>query len=271
MDVALTVDMAARRGAGHRRTVVLGGGGIFFIAWQVAFLNELARQGLVLRDATRDWQARLMPLADALKTKLPLRVDCSKLLGCDDEIAGRLAELLMSARRQGALIVLEQIEGIIPRLQGRVTVGEATNTRTWLLLLELLQRYGTQEEFELCAIDFAVTFERSPPSWEAVPLPKLPATKKTASADQAHYLSGEIKGNRFEDLAAVINEEDHIILDFSAVRSLDFVSAGQLVNRLSKIKDSGRDVIIRSPNHLVAELMAVVGLNKFARIIVPKS
>lgn len=53
MDVALTVDMAARRGAGHRRTVVLGGGGIFFIAWQVAFLNELARQGLVLRDATR--------------------------------------------------------------------------------------------------------------------------------------------------------------------------------------------------------------------------
>ena len=53
MNVALTVDMAARRGAGHRRTVVLGGGGIFFIAWQVAFLNELARQGLVLRDATR--------------------------------------------------------------------------------------------------------------------------------------------------------------------------------------------------------------------------
>lgn len=220
---------------------------------------------------TADDEKLLTPLADALKSKQPLRVDCSKLVGCDDEIAGRLAELLMSARRQGAVIVLEQIEGIIPHLQGRVTVGEATNTRSWLLLLELLQRYATQEEFELCAIDFAVTFERSPPSWEAVPLPKLPATKKAASADPAHYLSGEIKSHRFDDLAAVLNDTEHVILDFSAVRRLDFVSAGQLVNRLSAAKRGGMDVIIRSPNHLVAELMAVVGLNKFARIIVPKS
>ena len=220
---------------------------------------------------TADDENLLAPLVDALKSKQPLRVDCSKLVGCDDEIAGRLAELLMSARRQGAVIVLEQIEGIIPHLQGRVTVGEATNTRSWLLLLELLQRYATQEEFELCAIDFAVTFERSPPSWEAVPLPKLPAIKKAASADQAHYLSGEIKNHRFDDLAAVLNDADHVVLDFSAVRRLDFVSAGQLVNRLSAAKRGGMDIIIRSPNHLVAELMAVVGLNKFARIIVPKS
>ena len=216
--------------------------------------------------------AALAPLADALKAKRPLRVDCSRLLGCDDEIAGRLAELLMSARRQGAVIVLEQIEGIIPRLRSRLTVGEAQNTRTWLLVLELLQRYGTQDEFELCAIDFAVTFERSPPSWESVPLPKLPAgTKPAQSADRAHYLSGEIKNSRFDDLAGVLNVEDHVVLDFSAVRRLDFVSAGQLVNRLAPVKDSGREVVIRSPNHLVAELMAVVGLNKFARIIVPKS
>ena len=220
---------------------------------------------------TADDQRSLTPLADALKTKQPLRVDCSKLVGCDDEISGRLAELLMSARRQGAVIVLEQIEGIIPHLQGRVSVGEATNTRSWLLLLELLQRYGSQEEFEMCAIDFAVTFERSPPSWEAVPLPKLPATKKVVNKDPAHYLSGEIKNTRFDDLAEVLNADDHVVLDFSAVRRIDFVSAGQLVNRLGAVKGGGREVVIRSPNHLVAELMAVVGLNKFARIIVPKS
>ena len=225
-------------------------------------------QGVMTSEDT----AALLPLADALKAKRPLRVDCSRLLGCDDEIAGRLAELLMSARRQGAVIVLEQIEGIIPRLRSRLNVGEAQNTRTWLLVLELLQRHGTQDEFEMCAIDFAVTFERSPPSWESVPLPKLPAgTKPAQSADKAHYLSGEIKNSRFEDLAAVLNAEDHVVLDFSAVRRLDFVSAGQLVNRLVPVKDSGREVVIRSPNHLIAELMAVVGLNKFARIIVPKS
>lgn len=220
---------------------------------------------------TADDPGVLSPLADALKLKRPLRVDCSRLLGCDDETAGRLAELLMSARRQGTVIVFDQIEGVIPRLRSRLVVGEAQSTRSWLLLLELLQRHGTQEEFEQCAIDFAVTFERSPPSWEAVPALSLPPTRHEARVDDAHYLSGEIKNSRFDDLIAVLSLHDHVILDFSGVRRLDFFSAGQLVNRLSPLKGSGREVIIRSPNHLVAELMAVVGINKFARIIVPKS
>ena len=224
---------------------------------------------------TSDHLDVLVPLTDSLKLKRPLRVDCSRLLGCDDEIAGRLAEILVGARRQGAVIVLEQIESMISRLKARLVVGEAQNARSWLLLLELLQRYGTQEEFEQCAIDFAVTFERSPPSWEEVKAPELPAASKvegeTAPADDAYYLNGEIKGSRFDDLIAVLNLQDHVILDFADVRRLDFFSAGQLVNRLSPLKGSGREVIIRSPNHLVAELMAVVGINKFARIVVPKS
>ncbi|MGB8545782.1 MAG: STAS domain-containing protein, partial [Azonexus sp.] len=220
---------------------------------------------------TADHPAVLSPLADALKLKRPLRVDCSRLLGCDDEIAGRLAELLTGARRQGAVIVLDQIEGVIQPLRSRLVAGEAQNARSWLLLLELLQRHGTQEDFEQCAIDFAVTFERSPPSWEAVTTPSLPATKNAAPVDDAHYLSGEIKNSRFDDLIAVLNLQENVVLDFSGVRRLDFFSAGQLVNRLSPLKGSGREVTIRSPNHLVAELMAVVGINKFARIIVPKS
>jgi anti-anti-sigma regulatory factor len=62
-----------------------------------------------------------------------------------------------------------------------------------------------------------------------------------------------------------------VILDFSGVRRLDFFSAGQLVTKLAALKEIGREVTIRSPNHLVAELMAVFGVNKFASIIVPKS
>ncbi|MGB5206507.1 MAG: STAS domain-containing protein, partial [Azonexus sp.] len=162
---------------------------------------------------TADHPAVLSPLADALKLKRPLRVDCSRLLGCDDEIAGRLAELLTGARRQGAVIVLDQIEGVIQPLRSRLVAGEAQNARSWLLLLELLQRHGTQEEFEQCAIDFAVTFERSPPSWEAVTAPSLPATKNAAPVDDAHYLSGEIKNSRFDDLIAVLNLQENVVLD----------------------------------------------------------
>lgn len=45
-------DFQARRGAGHRHGLVLGGGGIYFVAWQIAYLRELARHGVDLSRAT---------------------------------------------------------------------------------------------------------------------------------------------------------------------------------------------------------------------------
>lgn len=216
--------------------------------------------------------AQLAPLAEALKARKALSVDCSGLLGCDEDIAQRFTELLAVSRRQGVAIVLEQPEAFIRRLRARLAAEGTESIRSWILLLELLQRHAGQADFEECAIDFAVKFERSPPSWEAVPAPALPAGAKAAQpADAAHYLSGDLKNERFDDLAGYLALHDQVILDFSAVRRLDFVSAGQLVNRLTPLKNAGRDVIIRSPNHLVAELMGVVGLNKVARILVPKS
>jgi anti-anti-sigma regulatory factor len=89
--------------------------------------------------------------------------------------------------------------------------------------------------------------------------------------DDAYYFSGEISNSRFDELVDVFEMIDQPVLDFSGVLRMDFFSAGQLVNRLSPYKAAGREIVIRSPNHLVAELMAVVGLNKQARIIVPKS
>lgn len=53
MDTSLAVPISfgARYGAGKKRTLVLGGGGIYFVAWQVAYLNGLAKQGLRLDEA----------------------------------------------------------------------------------------------------------------------------------------------------------------------------------------------------------------------------
>ncbi len=50
---ALPISFDARYGAGQKRALVLGGGGLYFIAWQVAYLTGLARAGIVLTDADR--------------------------------------------------------------------------------------------------------------------------------------------------------------------------------------------------------------------------
>ena len=51
--LAVPRDFEARRGAGLRLGVSLGGGGVFFIAWQVSYLHELAERGVGLGAAER--------------------------------------------------------------------------------------------------------------------------------------------------------------------------------------------------------------------------
>jgi anti-anti-sigma regulatory factor len=218
---------------------------------------------------TDECLAPLAELEKAVAQKLPIRLDCGKLVGCDDAVAGRLSGILAHSRRAGIVVELERVEGFLTRLNERLIVGQAEHAQSWLLLLELLQRHGSQDAFEEKAVDFAVTFERSPPSWEALPAGKV--ATPTARRDDAFHLSGDLKSRRFEELVSFLDASEAPVLDFSGVRRMDFFSAGQLVNRLSPYKLAGREVVIRSPNHLVAELMAVVGLNKQARIIVPKS
>lgn len=230
--------------------------------------NKIFLQGVL----TSESALPVEELAKLVGQKAEIQVDCAKLIGCDDDIAATLADLFGRARKQRLAVSLIGAEPFMERLNDRLVAGESAHEPSWRLLLELLQRHGTQERFEERAVDYAITFELSPPSWEPLPgSAAKTAVAPTQSQDDAYYLSGELKSCRFEDLPQIIEGLAQPILDFSRVTRLDFISAGQLVNRLAPIKAAGREVIIRSPNHLVAELMAVVGLNKQARIIVPKS
>ena len=230
--------------------------------------NKIFLQGVLTSESALPVQE----LAKLVAQKAEVQVECAKLIGCDDEIAAILADLLGRARKQRLAISLLGADAFMDRLNERLVAGEAAHEAAWRLLLELLQRHGTQERFEERAVDYAITFELSPPSWEPLPNTGTKAASATSGvADDAHYFSGELKACRFEDLPQIIEGMAQPVLDFSRVTRLDFVSAGQLVNRLAPIKAAGGDIIIRSPNHLVAELMAVVGLNKQARIVVPKS
>ncbi len=216
----------------------------------------------------------LAELGQAIAARESLFVDCGRLLGCDDEVAGQLAVLLQHARCGGLSLVLENSAPFLQRLNDRLVVGKAEHAPAWLLLLELLQHLGTQAQFEERAVDYAVTFELSPPSWESCPVPQARtglAAKPAERPDDACYLSGELKSQRFEALGDYLENTQNPVIDCAGVRRIDFFSAGQLVNRIAPFKAVGKEVVIRSPSHLVAELMAVVGLNKQARIIVPKS
>ena len=61
-----------------------------------------------------------------------------------------------------------------------------------------------------------------------------------------------------------------VVISCGALRRIDFISAGALLNVLSLVKRTGRQIVFHHPNHLVAELFGVVGLTAVAAIVFEK-
>ena len=123
-------------------------------------------------------------------------------------------------------------------------------------------------------MDYAVTFEVSPPSWDPARVQAAPSGGAAACTDDsdvegngnAYCLQGEVKNARFIDLKDFAADHDPVVLDCSNATRIDFVSAGALVNVLTPLKRQNKMVLIRNANRLVAELLKVVGVDAVARI-----
>lgn len=212
-------------------------------------------------------------LREALDKRQPLQINLGKLAGCDDLAAGTLTELLKKARKIGLGIALEGADGLVGRLQGRIATGTADYEKGWLLLLELYQLLGLQEQFEEKAVDYAITFEVSPPSWETLKAGSVKSLRETVlePVDESFALTGECKSMNLDELRAYLDLNDHPVIDCARLKRLDFASAGGICSLLGTHAKAGKEIVIRHPHHLVAELMNIVGIGQVARILVTRS
>ena len=238
------------------------------VAGSLHFRGELTGDNKLAFDAVRQ----------ALDKNPKLRLDLSKVSRLDAAGCGCLLTLLQQARKAGRELELLGRDALSALIEKHTESGRAEGAECWLLLIELLQLQGQHDAFEETAINFAVTFEVSPPSWEskrvAAPEPVLQLVMDdvggNVSAD-AHVLRGEIKASRFADLPAYAGVHDPVLIDCTALRRMDFISAGALLNVLTTIRQAGKQIVFHHPNHLVAELFGVVGLNAVATIVFAKS
>ncbi|MBI4742461.1 MAG: STAS domain-containing protein [Betaproteobacteria bacterium] len=215
--------------------------------------------------------AAFRALQQAIEKNPVLRLDLSKVDEIDAAGCGRLLFQLQKARKARREIEVLGGDKLRRQLESRVRAGRAVDGDCWLLLLDLYQAQGEQQCFEDLAIDYAVSFEISPPSWEerrvAAPAPSpAPAAEERAMVE-AYVAQGDIKGARFADLAAYIEVHNPVFIDCANLARIDFISAGALLNVLSSARRAGKHIIFRHPNHLVAELFGIVGLGAVADIV----
>jgi anti-anti-sigma regulatory factor len=219
-------------------------------------------------------------MRQALGKNPALRLDMSKVKQVDVEGCACLLKLLLSARNSRCEIDLLGRDVLVPLVKERIEAGKretpVAGKACWLLLLELFQQQGPQEVFEELAIDYAVTFEESPPSWEIRRVAKPDvvarevAVESVAADDGVYALGGEIRSSRFANLLAFAEIQDSLLIDCGKLTRIDFISAGALLNTLMTVRNTGKQVVFRHPNYLVAELFRVVGLTSVATVVFAK-
>ena len=211
----------------------------------------------------------------ALEKSPKLRLDLSRVKAADPEGCGCLMKLLAHAKKKKQEVELLGREEMAGLLQAHIATGRAEGKECWLLILELFQQQGRQDAFEELAIDYAVTFEESPPSWEkgrvAAPEPVARVLAPNDPVGDAYVLCGEIKSSRFGDLPAYAQTQSLLLIDCAKLVRMDFISAGALLNALTSVRSAGKQIVFRHPNHLVAELFRVVGLTAVATILFAKN
>jgi ABC-type transporter Mla MlaB component len=225
--------------------------------------------------------------ASAASTVLaPVRLEFSAVSGATAEGCAVLLDTLQALRRSGRELVLAGADHLVGVLRPMLAIGEgAASQAPWLLLLELLLLLNREKDFEETAMDYCVTFEVSPPSFETPPRTALSIRSGTGNRTGA-----DVEGDRFllpaviegdsapllAAIAAYAHQRRLLVLDCSRLARIDYAAAAVLVTRLRALaaqdggsdsdSDTMRSIELRDLNHLVAALLRLLGAGEPLRL-----
>jgi ABC-type transporter Mla MlaB component len=196
------------------------------------------------------------------------RVDLSQVVGFDDSGARLLTELLAKARKLQMDLSLQRPEKLRATAEAAVKKGKEGGEAAWLLSLELMQWQHEQAAFDDRAVEFAVTFELSPPSWEPPPVPSTPAaaapSPTAAGPLDALVWTGTLIGSTgaAPHRARERGRRPHVIaIDMGGVDRIDFVCAGALLNTITRIESQRKSVQITGASPILRALLLLIGIS----------
>ena len=223
-------------------------------------------------DATLDAAAggRLKDELSAATRGETLLLDFSRITSLEPAGATHLATGLANARNAKAVFQVSGVSQLVDTLKGKLNKDRGTSA-WWLLLLAMYQLLGKQSEFEDIAVDYAVHFEVSPPSWESVTAAQeVTAPQETkALPKDAFTLTGVISEATQNQIAALLQyaqSKDEVNIDCSEVSRVDYAYIGSLISHLMQLLGSGKTISLHGQNALVNELFRAMGIDQLARL-----
>lgn len=216
-----------------------------------------------------------------------LRLDFSRIREVDPVGCGLLLRSLKQLKRSGISLMLVGAQDLTDRIRSILQVGRRDETEApWLLLLELLQFLHLERAFEEVSMDYCVTFEVSPPSFEAPRQNISSAFPEITLRDDEELNSEEQQdGNSFRMPRLVHGKLDSmlkritdfsekhnpLILDCTDLERVEFSATAELLNGLAPISGQPGAVIqFTEVNYLVMMLFNAMGLKNIASITLRK-
>lgn len=229
-------------------------------------------------------EALLDQLEKLAQAGVPVRIDFGRIEQVESAAAAAIVARLARLKKKKARLQPTGGPGLAEKLKAKVEVMRRQDEEApfWLLLLEVYQQLGLQEDFENTAVDYAVTFEVSPPSWDVNAKTKTAAEVAKEDARlraeapvpepvlDAYGFNGPIVAATdatFTPLLGYASEHREVRIDFSRVSRVDFVSAGMLMNVLVGLTVQGKPITIVGANELVVALFRIMGIADIASIV----
>jgi ABC-type transporter Mla MlaB component len=188
----------------------------------------------------------------------------------NDSHAKAMLDCMARVTASGKAIHLIGGEGFLVRLNAARADGHLGET-VWLILLMLLQMLGRQDEFDAAAVDYAVQFEMSPPSYlppKRVSVEPAPedTTRPSGTVFPMRGVIGPGSAPLFEELRQFAAPLATVEIDLGQVSRVDFTMIGLLMDAVMKLAVTGKKVVLRDANEMVGLLLQMVGIGQFASI-----
>lgn len=250
--------------------------------------------------------ARLETARRALANRRPVTLDFAAVRTVDPQGAALVVEAFAAFVKAGSELTVTGAQALAQAARGAIEVGRRDpGDACWQLALLALRLLGERQAFDDLSIDFCITYEVSPPSWELLPggiqvadargagagHPRATdCASRAADVGAAHDASaaeadedagasaavstgfplrGEIVGRMLAELKALrewAGAHAEVAIDCRALRRLDFVAAGELLNEVVTLSAAGRRVRFVEPGAMVEALLVVMGIHELADI-----
>ena len=203
-----------------------------------------------------------------------LTLDSSGVREIDLVGAELLLRVINAFKRASHELMVLGADQLITPLRAAVEPGRRDQSdAAWMLLLEVFRLLNRQHDFEETGIQYCITYEVSPPSWEPPPpsLKTRAATPadKPVEVDDGMQWRGTVRGNgepQFGRLLVEAKTEKRLAVDCTYLKRIEFATATSLLTLLTKLRQGGVTIEFRNVNHLIAALFSLLGVDMVADV-----